>query len=64
MANWNSPPLNSAAVLSLNAEKKHDPRNYTKLHETDALIRVPSCDFAHRFMPFIAAYHFSAYPYA
>jgi len=30
-------------------KNKHDPRNYAKPHEIDALIRITSCQFVDRF---------------
>jgi hypothetical protein len=43
------------------AKNKHDPRNHTKPHEIDVLVRGTSCDFVDRFsvsviffIPFLA----------
>jgi hypothetical protein len=41
-------------------KNKHDPRNHTKLHEMDALIRVISCNFVDRLGAWTAPHHFSA----
>ena len=39
-------------------KNKHDPRNLTKLHEMNVLVRVISCDFVDRFNASIAVHHF------
>ncbi len=52
---WNSPTTSFRAgpmfpaLLAEMLKNKHDPRNHTKQHEMDELIRVISCDLVDRF---------------
>ncbi len=51
-------PFQRSITPSTLLKNKHDPRNHTKPHEMDALIRILSCDFVDCFTASIAAYYF------